>query len=78
MMQIIPWRLLPEYFYRRIYHRMSVIVVLLIASISVASLFLFAFLWSVKTGQYDDDQSPASRILFDDKPLPGNGTEETI
>lgn len=47
---------------------MSVILILLIASISVAALFLFAFLWGVKTGQFEDDYSPASRILFDDKP----------
>jgi cbb3-type cytochrome oxidase maturation protein len=47
---------------------MSVIIILLIASISVAGLFLAAFLWSVKSGQFEDDYSPASRILFDDKP----------
>ncbi len=47
---------------------MSVLIILLIASVSVASLFLLAFLWSVRSGQYDDDDSPASRILFDDKP----------
>lgn len=47
---------------------MSVIIVLLIASISVAAIFLVAFLWSVKSGQFEDDYSPASRILFDDKP----------
>ncbi|HLG41371.1 MAG TPA: cbb3-type cytochrome oxidase assembly protein CcoS [Chitinophagaceae bacterium] len=47
---------------------MSVIIILLIASISVAGLFLAAFLWSVKSGQFEDDFSPASRILFDDKP----------
>jgi cbb3-type cytochrome oxidase maturation protein len=47
---------------------MSVIIILLIASISVAGLFLAAFLWSVKSGQFEDDHSPASRILFDDKP----------
>ena len=47
---------------------MSVIIVLLIASISVAAIFLAAFLWSVKSGQFEDDYSPASRILFDDKP----------
>jgi cbb3-type cytochrome oxidase maturation protein len=47
---------------------MSVILILLIASITVAAIFLFAFLWSVKTGQFEDDFSPASRILFDDKP----------
>ncbi|MFM9908068.1 MAG: cbb3-type cytochrome oxidase assembly protein CcoS [Chitinophagaceae bacterium] len=47
---------------------MSVIAILLIASVSVAALFLFAFLWSIQSGQYDDNDSPASRILFDDKP----------
>jgi cbb3-type cytochrome oxidase maturation protein len=40
---------------------------LLIASISVAGLFLTAFIWSVKSGQFDDDFSPPMRILFDDK-----------
>jgi cbb3-type cytochrome oxidase maturation protein len=47
---------------------MSVIIVLLIASITVAGIFLGAFLWSVKSGQFEDDYSPASRILFEDKP----------
>jgi len=47
---------------------MSVMIILLIASISVAALFLIAFLWSVRSGQYEDDYSPPSRVLFDDKP----------
>jgi cbb3-type cytochrome oxidase maturation protein len=47
---------------------MSVIIILLVASISVAATFLFAFLWSVKHGQFDDEKSPPWRILFDDKP----------
>ena len=47
---------------------MSVILILLAASISVAGIFLFAFLWGVRSGQFEDDYSPASRILFDDKP----------
>ena len=55
---------------------MSVIVILLIASVSVASLFLLAFLWSVKSGQFDDDSSPASRMLFDDKPSAGTSTKK--
>ncbi|MBW7890769.1 MAG: cbb3-type cytochrome oxidase assembly protein CcoS [Chitinophagaceae bacterium] len=46
---------------------MSVMIILLIASISVAGLFLLAFLWSVKTGQFEDDYSPSSRILFDNE-----------
>ncbi len=45
---------------------MSVIILLLIASISVASLFLAAFIWSVKSGQYDDEMSPPMRMLLDD------------
>jgi cbb3-type cytochrome oxidase maturation protein len=45
---------------------MSVIIILLIASISVAALFLAAFIWSVKNGQYEDEVAPAVRILFDD------------
>jgi len=44
---------------------MSAIVILLIASISVAALFLGAFIWSVRTGQFDDEFSPPRRILFD-------------
>jgi len=47
---------------------MSVIFLLLTASILVAGLFLCAFLWSVKQGQFDDEKSPPVRMLFDDKP----------
>ena len=46
---------------------MSVIIILLIVSLSIATLFLVAFIWNVKTGQYDDEVSPAIRILFDDR-----------
>ena len=47
---------------------MSAIVILLIASISVAGLFLGAFIWSVRNGQFDDEFSPPQRILFDNTP----------
>ncbi len=53
---------------------MSVILILLVASISVAALFLFAFIWGVKSGQFEDDYSPPSRILFDDKPTSASPT----
>ncbi|MEJ8818327.1 cbb3-type cytochrome oxidase assembly protein CcoS [Lacibacter sp. H407] len=56
---------------------MSVIILLLIASVSVAALFLGAFLWSVKSGQYDDETSPPLRILFDDKPSSKTTTKTT-
>lgn len=46
---------------------MSVIFLLLGASLVVALFFLIAFIWSVKDGQYEDDFSPAHRMLFDEK-----------
>jgi cbb3-type cytochrome oxidase maturation protein len=47
---------------------MSVIILLLIASLSVALIFLGLFLWSVKNRQFDDGYAPPRRILFDDPP----------
>jgi cbb3-type cytochrome oxidase maturation protein len=46
---------------------MSVIIVLIIIGVVVASGFLVAFLWAVRSGQYDDTVSPAVRMLFDNK-----------
>ncbi|MEN9976978.1 MAG: hypothetical protein RIR36_1138 [Bacteroidota bacterium] len=46
---------------------MSVFVILIITSVLVAAGFLAAFLWSVKSGQMDDDYTPSIRILFDDE-----------
>ena len=45
---------------------MKIIFLLIIVSLIVALGFLGAFLWAVRSGQYDDDYSPAVRILFDD------------
>jgi cbb3-type cytochrome oxidase maturation protein len=45
---------------------MSVILILIIIGIVVAGGFLAGFIWAVKSGQYDDTQSPAVRMLFDD------------
>lgn len=44
---------------------MSVIVVLIGASLLVACGFLIAYLWAVKSGQYDDKYTPSVRILFE-------------
>jgi cbb3-type cytochrome oxidase maturation protein len=46
---------------------MKVIILLIAASLTVAIGFLIAFFWSVKTGQLDDDTSPAVRILMDNE-----------
>ena len=47
---------------------MSVIFLLITASTLVAGVFLVAFIRAVRHGQFDDDKSPAVRILND--PLP--------
>lgn len=57
---------------------MSVIIILLLASISIAALFLVAFLWSVKTGQYNDEMSPPMRILLDSVPAKESSESATI
>ncbi|MDH5365789.1 MAG: cbb3-type cytochrome oxidase assembly protein CcoS [Cyclobacteriaceae bacterium] len=46
---------------------MLIIVALILISVSVALIFLGAFFWAVKSGQYDDTYSPSVRMLFDDK-----------
>jgi cbb3-type cytochrome oxidase maturation protein len=45
---------------------MSVIILLAVISIVVAGSFLLAFIWSVKSGQYEDSYTPSVRILFDE------------
>lgn len=55
---------------------MSVIIILLAVSITIALSFLIAFLWGVKSGQFEDDFSPASRILFEDKPKRKNKSQQ--
>ena len=45
---------------------MSALFVLIGFSILIASGFLAAFIWSVSSGQYEDDYTPSVRILFDE------------
>ncbi len=54
---------------------MNVIIVLIAASLTIAITFLIAFLWAVKNGQYDDNYTPAIRILFDETEV--NSTQNT-
>ncbi|HMR43539.1 MAG TPA: cbb3-type cytochrome oxidase assembly protein CcoS [Saprospiraceae bacterium] len=49
---------------------MKVIFLLILASLVVAAGFLYAFIWAVRDGQFEDDYTPAVRILFDDGTLP--------
>jgi cbb3-type cytochrome oxidase maturation protein len=46
---------------------MSVILLLIIASLSLALAFLAGFIWAVKTGQFEDTYTPSMRILLDEQ-----------
>lgn len=51
---------------------MSVMIIHIAVSLLMALGFLAAFIWAIRTNQYDDDYSPSVRILFDDKPKNSN------
>ncbi len=46
---------------------MLLIVGLILISLTLALGFLGAFFWAVKTGQFDDTETPSRRMLFDNK-----------
>ena len=48
---------------------MSIIIILITISLSIAMLFLGIFFWNMNSGQYDDTYTPGVRMLFDDKNL---------
>lgn len=45
---------------------MSVIYILIFVSLCVAIVFLAVFFMAVKNGQFEDDETPAIRMLFND------------
>ncbi len=46
---------------------MSALFLLVSISIAVAGFFLAAFIWSVKTDQYEDKKGSSLRMLYDDE-----------
>jgi cbb3-type cytochrome oxidase maturation protein len=45
---------------------MNVILLLILASLAMALVFLGCFVWSVRSGQYVDTSTPALRVLADE------------
>lgn len=45
---------------------MNIFYLLIGVSLLAALIFLAAFIWAVKDGQFDDSETPSMRILFDD------------
>jgi cbb3-type cytochrome oxidase maturation protein len=40
-----------------------------------AFVFLWLFVWNVRSGQYEDSYTPSVRILFDDEPAEAKNDE---
>jgi cbb3-type cytochrome oxidase maturation protein len=45
----------------------SVIVLLIVAGGCVAGGFLIAFVWAVRSGQFDDTATPPLRVITEDR-----------
>ncbi|MEQ1692195.1 MAG: cbb3-type cytochrome oxidase assembly protein CcoS [Gemmatimonas sp.] len=45
---------------------MSVLYIVLPLALVVVGIAVFAFVWSARSGQYDDMDTPAVRMLHDD------------
>jgi len=45
---------------------MSVILILILASLLMATIFLVGFIWSVRSGQYEDTTTPSMRVLMEE------------
>ena len=46
---------------------MSIIIILITISLSIAMLFLGIFFWNMNSGQYDDTYTPSVRMLFENE-----------
>ena len=56
---------------------MGVILILILASLVVATGFLGAFIWAVRSGQFEDTCTPSMRVLTDEA-TPGRAGEKPI
>ena len=46
---------------------MSIILFLIPISIAIAAAFLMAFIWAVRSGQFEDTCTPSMRVLTEDR-----------
>lgn len=66
------------HYFRKVFRSsMSVIYILIGASLFVALVFLVLFFKSAQNGQFDDTYTPSVRMLFDDPPVEKNDENQT-
>ncbi len=58
---------------------MDILYLLIPLSLAFVAVIAVVFLWAVKSGQFEDMEGPAHRILMDDEftPPPGNTSDST-
>ena len=56
---------------------MNIFYLLIGVSLCVALIFLGAFIWAVRNGQFDDNETPSMRVLFDDESTETETKEKT-
>jgi len=57
---------------------MNIFYLLIGVSLFAALIFLGAFIWAVRNGQFDDNQTPPRRILFDDDLLEPEESDQGV
>ncbi len=55
---------------------MDILYLMILCSVSLAVVFLIIFIVNAKKGQFEDDESPAVRILIDDEVREKEKTED--
>ena len=57
---------------------MEIIYLLIPLSVILVGVIIWVFLWAIRSGQFDDLEGPAHRILMDDDDprIPGNNPPE--
>ena len=56
---------------------MNVLFVLIPLALLLAGAGVAAFAWAVRSGQFDDVETPAIRMLLDDEPEPPSSSSRT-
>jgi cbb3-type cytochrome oxidase maturation protein len=55
---------------------LEVIFLLIPLALILVAFVVWAFWWAIRSGQFDDMEGPAHRILMDDEPAPQEGAKD--
>ncbi len=56
---------------------MDILFLLIPLSLVLVGIIVWAVIWAVKSGQFDDLEGPAYRVILDDNDSPSQNTEST-